>query len=149
MSSFSESQEFRNPRIVGTAVVVSQSSGRWLVGRRLKDPFRDKFGFLGVYVRYSVDTVEDAAIRAVMEKSGIDIRSCQRELIDIRSSPQRDPRQHTIDVAFLFRHDLEPDAIKTSPDCVPIWASVVDLVPGDFAFDHGELLDAAKRRVAL
>ena len=89
----------RNPSLAVDAAIVD--SGRILLIERGRDPYKGKWALPGGFVEYG-ETVEDAAIREVLEETGVKIDLV--EILGVYSTPDRDPRQHTISVAFVGKY---------------------------------------------
>lgn len=68
--------------------------------KRAKEPFAGMYALPGGFVEYG-ETVEKAVIREVLEETGLITR--MDSLIGVYSSPQRDPRGHTISIAYLLK----------------------------------------------
>jgi 8-oxo-dGTP diphosphatase len=89
------------------------------------------------------ETVEQAAVREAREETGLDVRL--GALIGVYSDPARDPRGHTVTIAYVASARGEPvagddaaDILVTDPASAP-----------PLAFDHGRILgDYLERRRA-
>lgn len=80
--------------------VVFDRAGRLLLIKRANPPHRGKYALPGGFVDVG-ETVECAALRELKEETGVEGRILR--LIGVYSSPKRDPRGHTVSVAFLVR----------------------------------------------
>ena len=88
----------------------------------------------GGFVEYG-ETVEQAVMRETKEETGLD-------LVDIRqfhtySSPDRDPRHHTISVVFTAQGRGSPQAVDDAAD-IALYGP--DSLPAEIAFDHRQIL---------
>jgi 8-oxo-dGTP diphosphatase len=79
--------------------VVFDSQARLVLVRRKFSPFKGRFALPGGFVEYG-ETVEAAAARELLEETGL--RPKTQRLIGVYSDPRRDPRGHTVSVAFLM-----------------------------------------------
>lgn len=77
---------------------VFDNEGRLLLIRRKNPPFKGKYALPGGFVEYG-ETTEDAARRELHEETGLKVR--QLHLVGVYSDPKRDPRRHTISVAYV------------------------------------------------
>jgi 8-oxo-dGTP diphosphatase len=83
---------------ISTDCVVFDELDRVLLIRRKNDPFRGQYAFPGGFIDVG-ETAEHAARRELKEETGIDARDLQ--LIGVYSDPGRDPRHHTITIAYI------------------------------------------------
>jgi 8-oxo-dGTP diphosphatase len=80
------------------------------------------------------ETVEQAAVREAREETGLDVTL--GELLGVYSDPARDPRGHTVTIAYVARARGNPVA---GDDAAAIL--VADPAsPPPLAFDHGRIL---------
>ncbi len=128
----------RTPALT-TDCVIFDARGRVLLIRRGHPPFAGAYALPGGFVEIG-ETVEDACRREVREEVGLDVSNLR--LVGVYSDPGRDPRGHTVSVAFLT---VLPDAgvPKAGSDAaaaewVSDWRKVV------LAFDHAAILADAE-----
>ena len=80
------------------------------------------------------ETVEQAAVREAREETGLDVRL--GEIIGVYSDPARDPRGHTVTIAYVASARGEPVA---GDDAAAILVTDPSAAP-PLAFDHGRIL---------
>lgn len=119
--------------------VAVDPQGRFLLIRRGHPPFLGAWALPGGFVDVG-ESVEDACRRELLEETGI--KAGKLTLIGVYSDPARDPRGHSVAVAFLTR--IRAAAPKAGDD-----AAAAEWVEGwrraKLAFDHKDILrDAAK-----
>lgn len=113
-----------------------------LLIQRKKDPFKDQWALPGGFVDENED-LETAAKRELMEETGVKLDSMQQ--VQAFGNPGRDPRGHTISIAFLSRIYCEED-LKPSDDAKDAkWFPVEKLQDMDLAFDHDEIINVAQQ----
>lgn len=132
--------------LLATDAVVLDAKGRVLLIRRKNPPFKGQHALPGGFVDVG-ETVEDACRRELMEETGV--AAGKLTLVGVYSDPKRDPRGHSVAVAFLTRM-RSPKAVAGDDAADVEW--VEDWPNLDLAFDHADILrDAArllrKRRV--
>jgi len=115
-----------------------------LLIQRGRTPFRGAWAFPGGFVDVG-ESPQDAAARELEEETGI--RGVQLEQLRAFGDVDRDPRGHTVTIVYvgLVAIDASPPLEAGSDAGQARWWSVHDLPP--LAFDHGEILSAALRRL--
>ena len=135
------------PKIFVTVDVVlfrkMNSSYEILLIQRLNDPFKDFWALPGGFVDENED-LETAAKRELFEET--DIQLFQVKQIKAYGNPNRDPRHHTISVAFIGEIDSLAEA-KAKDDAKAVkWFSIEELPA--LAFDHAEIIrDAIEKHI--
>lgn len=88
----------------------------------------------GGFVDYG-ESVEAAARREALEETGLSVELVEQ--FHVYSSPDRDPRQHTISVVFIATATGEPQAADDAKE-IGIFESW--RVPSELCFDHARIL---------
>ncbi|MGA8543296.1 MAG: NUDIX hydrolase [Thermoplasmata archaeon] len=130
---------FHNPSLAVDAVWIR--SGRVLLVRRGRPPFRGRWAFPGGFVELR-EKVEEAVVRELREETGL--RARPGPIVGVYSGPDRDPRHPTTSVVFLMhgRGGL-PRGGDDAADAQ--WVPLRALEP--LAFDHDQILRDALRLV--
>lgn len=115
-----------------------------LLIKRARDPFAGYWAFPGGFVDMD-ESLEDAAARELAEETGL--RSIRLEQIGAFGDPGRDPRGHTVSVAFAGV--LKDRAMVTAADDASEAAWHSALEPPKLAFDHNGILRIAIYRTRL
>ncbi len=114
--------------------VVFDGEGRLLLIRRGKEPFKGQFALPGGFVDAG-ETVEIAALRELREETGV-VGTIER-LVGVYSDPKRDPRGHSVSVAFL----VSPvTALVRGGDDAAEAQFVADWREAKLAFDHEQIV---------
>jgi len=119
--------------------VIFDDRDRLLLIRRKNDPFKGQYAFPGGFVEIG-ETTENAALRELKEETGI--VAANLRLIGVYSDPNRDPRHHTVSIAYLGSvRDQTPAAgdDASAAEFVENWRTV------ELAFDHSQILRDALR----
>ena len=126
------------PKLTVDAVVFDDS-GRVLLIRRKNPPFQGQFALPGGFVDVG-ETTEAAALRELKEETGIGGSSPR--LVGVYSDPKRDPRFHTVSVAYLVvpaSHDVCAGDDASHAEFVANWRAE------SLAFDHHQIISDALR----
>ena len=122
--------------------VVLDRQGRLLLIRRGHPPFKGEHALPGGFVDVG-ETVEDACRRELMEETGV--KAGKLHLVGVFSDPGRDPRGHTVAVAYVTRVRSAKAAASDDAAAVEWVASWQRL---KFAFDHKKIIRKAMQVVA-
>lgn len=123
---------YRNPVPTVDGLIVS--SGKILLIKRNAAPFRGSYALPGGFVEYG-ETLEQAVLREIKEETGLDTQISH--LIGVFSAPNRDPRRHTISVAFAL--EILRGTPKAGDDAAAAEFFALDELP-PLAFDHAEII---------
>lgn len=128
----------KQPALTVDAIVLDDQE-RLLLIRRKYPPFSGQFALPGGFVEYG-ETVEAAAQRELMEETGL--TALTQTLIGVYSCPDRDPRGHTVSIAFLIT--VAPNKPVASDDAATA-EFITDWKSLPLAFDHNKIVaDALK-----
>ncbi|MEA1993295.1 MAG: NUDIX hydrolase [Euryarchaeota archaeon] len=104
--------------------------------KRKNDPFKDQWALPGGFVEYG-ETVEEAAVREAEEETGMTTKI--KKLIGVFSDPERDPRGHTVSIAFLAESYGAPNFGSDAKDIKRFKLSHLP----ELAFDHEKIIGEA------
>jgi 8-oxo-dGTP diphosphatase len=125
-----------------TDCVIFDPEGRVLLIRRAREPYVGDFALPGGFVEIG-ETVEEACRREAKEETGIEVGPLR--LVGVYSDPHRDPRGHTVSVAFatVLPRAVQPKegSDAASAEWVKDWRKLA------IAFDHAAILEDAERLV--
>lgn len=128
--------------LLAVDAVVLDKQGRVLLIRRGNDPFAGHYALPGGFVDVG-ESVEDACRRELAEETGLEVGRLR--LVGVYSDPDRDPRGHTVAVAYLAR------ARRAQAQAGDDAAAVEWVQPRrglKLAFDHGRILREALKLAA-
>ena len=116
------------------AVLRLQELPEILLVQRKGPPYKDLWALPGGFVDVG-ETLEQAAVREAREETCLDVKL--KILLGCYSSPQRDPRGHTVSPVYIAEARGVPQAADDAKNfrCVP-----VTKLPDDLVFDHGLIL---------
>jgi 8-oxo-dGTP diphosphatase len=112
--------------------------------KRKNEPFKGQWALPGGFVDEGED-LPDAAARELLEEAGLTVTGLEQ--LRAFGKPGRDPRQHTVSIAYTgFADD---DAIATAADdaAEAQWFSV-KVLP-QLAFDHADIVTLALEKHLL
>ncbi|MEM8487622.1 MAG: NUDIX hydrolase [Bacteroidota bacterium] len=137
--------EFPHPSVAATVVLFDISKNSFLLIERDINPFKGCFAFPGGFLDVGKEEIEDAAVRELYEETGIRLDRSKLQLIDVRSHPKRDPRDHIFDIAYFATVD-HADAIAGDEVSAYKWAQKDEIDALALAFDHDVLWGRVKSR---
>jgi 8-oxo-dGTP diphosphatase len=123
--------------LVAADAVVFDDAGAVLLVRRKFPPFQGQFALPGGFVDIG-ETTESAALRELKEETGIEGASPM--LIGVYSDPKRDPRGHTVGIAYLIQatsFDVRAGDDAADAQFVASWQNE------SLAFDHRTIVNDA------
>jgi 8-oxo-dGTP diphosphatase len=114
-----------------------------LLIKRAREPFKGLWAFPGGFVDKD-ESLDDAAARELLEETGLS--GIHLEQIGAFGDPGRDPRGHTVSVAFAatLDHRIRARAADDASDAA--WHAARH--PPELAFDHKKILSFALKRMA-
>jgi 8-oxo-dGTP diphosphatase len=140
--------EYPRPSVTADCVVVTREERpRVLLIRRKHDPFAGMWAIPGGFIDLD-ETLEASARRELAEETGIVLGKDERlEQLYTFGEPDRDPRDRTISVAFVVLVDAARLKPRAGDDAADAGWHLLDQPP-PLAFDHGQILEHARRRLA-
>jgi len=117
-------------------IFIFDDDYNFILIKRQNDPYKDCWALPGGFVEYG-ESVETAAIREAKEETSIDVELI--DLVNVYSKPDRDPRGHTVTVAYTAKGDLSTKKADSDAKDINIF-SQNDLEELDIAFDHREII---------
>ena len=124
----------RTPLLAVDPLIIYKS--KLILFRRKKPPFQDQLAIPGGSVKVG-ETTENACVRVAKEKTNMDVKITK--LIGVFSDPKRDPRGHTISIAYLCEPLTEVETPLDTLEIVPIAQHSLQ----NLAFDHNEMIRAS------
>lgn len=112
---------------------------------RKKPPYEGKLAFPGGFVDYNEDP-KDACLRELHEECGI--IGTHPQLITVVGDPQRDPRGHTVTIAYQVQVQNNCKITAGDDASHAEFYSIQYLLtnPNLIAFDHFSILQAALKK---
>ena len=127
---------YKTPGLTADIFIFDEDENFILIKRK-NDPYKDYWALPGGFVEYG-ECVEDAAIREALEETSIDVKL--EKLVGVYSNPSRDPRGHTVSIAYTARGNMEE--MKADDDACDIDIFTKgDLEKMNLAFDHDKIIN--------
>lgn len=125
----------KNPSLTVDIFIFDDEDNFILIKRR-NEPYKDYWALPGGFVDYG-ECVEDAAIREALEETSINVRL--EKLVGVYSEPSRDPRGHTVSIAYTARGNMSE--MKADDDACDINIfNLEELKKINLAFDHEKII---------
>ena len=119
-----------------TDIFIFDDEFNFILIKRKNDPYKDCWALPGGFVEYG-ERVETAAIREAKEETNIDVEL--KDLVNVYSNPDRDPRGHTITIAFTAKGDFTSRKADSDASDINIF-SPEELGNINLAFDHEQII---------
>jgi len=130
----------KTPLLTVDAVILYDSDHIVLIKRK-NPPFKNQYALPGGFVDIG-ETVEDACVREAKEETNINIKI--RKLIGVFSKPDRDPRGHTVSIAFLCGPKTKNEKPEAKDDAADLEIISLSKIPEiNLAFDHKIIIKKA------
>lgn len=127
--------KYKIPSITADIFIFDKNLNFILIKRK-NDPYKDYWALPGGFVEYG-ESVETAAVREAKEETSIDVEL--KDLVNVYSEPDRDPRGHTITVAYIAKGNM--NNMKADSDAKEIGVfSQEKLEEIKIAFDHEKII---------
>ncbi len=128
------------PLVAVDAVIRFKNASIVLI-RRKNPPFVGELALPGGFVDVG-ESVEDACIREAYEETNIHVNIIK--LIGVFSKKFRDPRGHTISIAFLCEPLTDSEKPKAKDDAQSLEiVNFTDISSLKLAFDHKDIINAS------
>ena len=134
--SLTYNYKYPHPSITVDAVVFALQDGEWkiLLIRRANNPYRDYWAFPGGFMNID-ESAESAVIRELWEETNLRVSSFKQ--FHTFSSPQRDPRERVVSIAYYALIKCIPVVAGDDASSAK-WFLLSDLP--DLAFDHADIM---------
>ncbi|MBR1799513.1 MAG: NUDIX hydrolase [Bacteroidales bacterium] len=130
---------YNYPRpMVTTDCTVFNSRGQILLILRCNNPFANHWALPGGFVE-ETETVEQGAVRELLEETSIRASVADLHLVGVYSRPHRDPRGRTITIAYLLMLPDEGTNVQANDDASSAQWFDIDALP-PLAFDHDNII---------
>ncbi|NQU43161.1 NUDIX hydrolase [bacterium] len=127
-----------HPAITATVVLWDRRRRAALLVRRAHEPYQGQWCFPGGFLEVGKESLEETAAREISEETSLEISPDRLRLLDVRSAPDRDPRDHVVDVGFFVQ--VESAEARAGDDAAEVrWASEEEMAGLPLAFDHALL----------
>lgn len=128
----------KTPLLTTDAIILDENNNVVLI-KRMNEPYKDSWAIPGGFVEIG-ETVEESCIREAKEETNLDVEIIS--LVGVYSKPERDPRGHTVSIAFLTKS--LSNNMKADSDAKEVKkVNIKDISNIDLAFDHKEIMTDA------
>ena len=128
----------KSPKLTVDGIILKK--GKILLIKRATQPFVDYWALPGGFVELN-ETTERAVEREIHEETNLTTKT--KKLVGVYSNPKRDPRRHTITIAYLLE-TINGTAKKTE-EAKEVKYFAFDNLPQNIAFDHRKIIMDAEK----
>ena len=128
------------PLITVDGIIIKNE--KILLIKRATEPYKDSWALPGGFVELG-ETLEQAVAREIEEETCLKTEALK--LVGAYSDPKRDPRGHTISVAYLMK--ITSGKPKTTDEAKEIRYFPLNDLPENIAFDHKKIIEDAKKTI--
>ena len=127
--------KYKNPAITVDMIIFNNQNELVLIKRK-NNPYKNYWALPGGFIEYN-EEAEHAAIREAKEETNLDIEL--KKLIGVYSKADRDPRGHTITIAYTAI--IKEGILKSNSDAKDtMFINVNKINDIDLAFDHEKII---------
>jgi 8-oxo-dGTP diphosphatase len=149
--NWNDLQMYRHAKADSTASVAAflKHYKKVLAIKRKHNPDKGKWALPGGFLNCQLETLEQCGAREVGEETKVRVLWQELVLVDVRSSPRRDSRQHVVDhgYAWFVPPEREDEVVSMAQACDDAEkVEIVDtewLLTQDIAFDHRLIIERA------
>lgn len=127
--------KYKIPSIT-TDIFIFDENLNFILIKRKNDPYKDYWALPGGFVEYG-ESVETAAVREAKEETSIDVEL--KDLVNVYSEPNRDPRGHTITIAYTAKGNIDDRRADSDAKEIGVFSSE-KLNEINIAFDHEKII---------
>ena len=138
--------KYPHPAVTADCLVFAHTENglELLLIQRRNEPCKGKWAFPGGFMNID-ETTADAACRELKEETGLFVEDLHR--VGVFDAVDRDPRERVITVAYYTILDKPAEVSGLDDAAQAKWFLLTELP--DLAFDHKEILQAAKQLMGL
>ena len=128
-----------------TDIFIYNEDYYFILIKRRNDPYKDYWALPGGFVEYG-ESVESAAIREAKEETSIDVEL--KDLVNVYSDADRDPRSHTVTVVYTAKGDFNSRKANSDAKDINIFKAN-ELNKINIAFDHEKIIKDCLKKIRL
>ena len=130
----------KTPYITADAIIRYEPDKIILIKRK-NPPYQGHYALPGGFMDIG-ETIENTCIREAKEETNVDVKIIK--MVGVFSDPKRDPRGHTVTVAFLCEPLTDHEEPKAQDDAAALEIISLNKIPEmEIAFDHKEIIYAS------
>ena len=137
--------KYPHPAVTADCIVFNRDDDRIsvLLIKRKNDPYKNCWAFPGGFINME-ESADEAAKRELKEETGLEVENVEQ--LKAYSSPNRDPRERVITIAFIAESKIKE--VKGGDDAKEAnWFDISNLPT--LAFDHELILKDALGKLRI
>jgi 8-oxo-dGTP diphosphatase len=134
---------YDNPASTATLIVPIEDGIAFV--KRKHPPYKGQWALPGGYLETGKEDLLHAAVRELFEETSLRAKPRDLKLLEVNSSPTRDPRGHVIDHVYIVEKFTGELFANDDAEKVKVFSQK----PRNLAFDHSKVYDDYIKRSGL
>lgn len=133
--------KYKKPSATATIIPYCKEMVVLIKRSEKAETYPSELAFPGGFLDVGIETIEECAVRELMEETGIAVSPESLKLLTISSHPSTDPRDHVVNVVYMVKIDQDDCINATAGDDASeiVLKKVDEMFDLNMAFNHNNL----------